>query len=441
VVKDYLLVGGNRFVALKDYLLVGENRFVVVKDYLLMGENRFVVVKDYLLVGGNRFAVLKDYLLVGGNRFLVLKDYLLVGENRFTVLKDYRPARCLVGHGTKENVEPMPNYETAFYDSGVFYDTPGTGNQPKKGTHMAGNRVPNGENELLALGEDMADGCHNHEVDIGLKHNKEVDMRAALTALRNAEAGFTTARGNRQDAMDALHATDATVTAFLAATRSVLIRLLGNRWSSAWLPTGFPDLSTAVPATQEKRLNLCASLKIYFTNIPAQEVAAMGVTAANAETQFQALSTGRDVLGTKDELQTTAKQARDTAYNNLRKREHDLINELATLLADDDGRWHAFGLSMPADPNAPESVASVTLTPGAAGKIVADWPRAVRATRYRPFVQVVGVDTDFVARDAVHDLTVNLTGFTTGQTVKVQIVAANDAGEALPSPTQQIVAP
>jgi len=56
-------------------------------------------------------------------------------------------------------------------------------------------------------------------------------------------------------------------------------------------------------------------------------------------------------------------------------------------------------------------------------------------------VQVVGVDTDFVARDAVHDLTVNLTGFTTGQTVKVQIVAANDAGEALPSPTQQIVAP
>ena len=96
---------------------------------------------------------------------------------------------------------------------------------------------------------------------------------------------------------------------------------------------------------------------------------------------------------------------------------------------------------MPSDPNAPESVASVTLTPGAVGKIVADWPRAVRATRYRPFVQVVGVDTDFVARDAVHDLTVNLTGFTTGQTVKVYIVAANDAGEALPSPTQQIIAP
>ena len=73
--------------------------------------------------------------------------------------------------------------------------------------------------------------------------------------------------------------------------------------------------------------------------------------------------------------------------------------------------------------------------------IVAAWPRAVRATRYRPFVQIVGVDDDFVAREAVHDLTVNLDHFTTGQTVNVKIVAANDAGEAQPSPTEQLVVP
>ena len=140
-----------------------------------------------------------------------------------------------------------------------------------------------------------------------------------------------------------------------------------------------------------------------------------------------------------EELQTTAKQARDVALTNLRKRVRDLINELGTLLADDDARWHAFGLSMPSDPDTPMPVEALTLTAGTTGIIVASWPRAVRATRYRPFVQRVGVDTDFVARDAVHDLTVNLSGFTTGQTVKVQIVAANDAGEAQPSPTAKIV--
>ena len=306
---------------------------------------------------------------------------------------------------------------------------------------MAGNPIPELQDDLLTLAEDMADGCHNHEVAIGLQHNKETDIRGAITALRTTEAGLGTAKRQRQDAMNVLQAADDSATEFLDKVRKVLMNFLGNRWSTQWEPTGFPDNSTAVPKTQEKRMNLCASLKIYFTNVPTQEVAAMGVTAAIAETQFQAVSAGRDALDMKEELQETAKQARDTALNNLRKRVRDLINELGTLLSDADARWHAFGLSMPSDPNTPMPVASLTLTAGTAGIIVASWPRAVRATRYRPFVQIIGVDEDFEARDAVHDLTVNLTGFTTGQTVKVQIVAANEAGEAQPSPTQQIIVP
>jgi len=306
---------------------------------------------------------------------------------------------------------------------------------------MAGNPVPKSQEELLALAEDMADGCHNHEVAIGIQHNKEANVRADITALRNAEAGFGTAKDNRQDAMDALQLTDDAATEFLGKARKVLTSFLGNFWSTQWEPTGFPDHSTKVPESQEKRMNLCASLKIYFTNVPAHEVAAMGVTAAIAETRFQAVSDGRDALSLKEQAQTTAKQGRDAALAALRKRARDLISELDTLLADDDARWHAFGLSMPSDPDTPMPVESLTLTPGTTGIIVASWPRAVRATRYRPFVQIVGVDDDFVARDAVHDLSVNLTGFTTGQTVKVQIVAANDAGEAQPSPTQEIVVP
>ncbi len=335
----------------------------------------------------------------------------------------------------------MPFYEATYFDSGAVYDAQNAGNQTTKGMRMAGNPVPEGQDDLLALAEDMADGCHNHETAIGLEHNKEADIRGAITALRNAEAGFGTAKGNRQAAFDTLQVADDAATGFLLATKRVLSQFLGTHWSAAWEPTGFPDLSTAVPKTQEKRLNLCASLKIYFTNVPAHEVAPMGVTAVNAEAKFQAVSNGRDAVGQKEELQTQAKQARDTAFKNLRKRARDLIAELDTLLADDDGRWHAFGLSMPSDPDTPEPVTSVALAMGAAGTIVATWPRAVRATRYRPFVQIVGVNEEPVARDAVHDLTVNLTGFTTGQTVKVYIVAANDAGEAMPGPTEQIVVP
>jgi hypothetical protein len=46
-----------------------------------------------------------------------------------------------------------------------------------------------------------------------------------------------------------------------------------------------------------------------------------------------------------------------------------------------------------------------------------------------------------VARKPVYDLSVNPTVFTSSQTVKVYIVAANAAGKAPASPTQQIIAP
>ena len=296
-------------------------------------------------------------------------------------------------------------------------------------------------NDLLSLAEDMADGLNTHQAAIGVAQNTETVVRATITGVRTADSELGTAKDARQDAMDVLQAADDLARAFLGAARKVLQQFLGNFWSTQWEPTGFPDQSTAIPSTQEKRMNLCASLKIYFTNVPAHEVAALGVTAALADARFAAVSDGRDALAQKTTDQTTKLQARDVAEANLRKRVRGLINELETLLADDDPRWHAFGLNMPADPDTPEAVASVTLTENMAGKVVVTWPRARRATRYRIFKQVVTVDPDFVFAETVHDLEAMLEGLPSGQTLKVYIVAANDAGEAAASPTEQIVIP
>ena len=301
--------------------------------------------------------------------------------------------------------------------------------------------VPRSQDEMLALAGDMANGCQHLEAEIGLQHNKEADMRADIASLLNAEAGYGMAKANWQSAMEALQAADAGATKFLANARMVLASFLGNVWGMAWVPTGFPNRSTGVPRSRDERQNLCAALKIYFTNNPAHEVAALGVTAANAAAQFQALREAHKVVATQTELQATDKQARNVAYRRLRKRMQNLITELDTVLAKNDPRWAAFNLRLPAAVGAPDSVAALTLTAGVTGNVIATWPRAARATRYRPFVQVEGVDAKFVARDPVHDLTVNLSGFKTGQTVKVYIVAANKTGEAQPSPTQQISVP
>jgi hypothetical protein len=340
------------------------------------------------------------------------------------------------------HVDPaMAFYEAAFFDSGIRYDDIATAIPHKKGRIMAGNPIPDLRDDLLSLAEDMADGLQTHQVAIGIAQNTETVVRAAITSLRTTEADAGMAKDQRQAAADAVEAADAAAYEFIGKARGVLAQFLGNRWNAAWEPTGFPDQSTAVPRTQEKRLNLCASLKIYFTSVPAHAVPALGVTAALADAAFTALSDARDALAQKTADQTTKLQLRDVAERNLRKRVRGCIEELYTLLADADGRWHAFGLNMPADPDTPEAVASLTLTANMAGKVVVAWPRARRATRYRIFTKVLTVDPEFVNVETVHDLEFMLTGLPSGQTLQVYVVAANDAGEAPASPTEQIVIP
>lgn len=205
---------------------------------------------------------------------------------------------------------------------------------------------------------------------------------------------------------------------------------VGDTWSAAWEATGFPGQSTAVPGRQEERLNLCASLQAYFTAHAAQESAQFGVTAALAGARFTALSDARDDVDAKTAAVTTKAQAGQATLKNLRKRVRGLIDELNTLLEADDPRWHEFGLSMPSDPDTPEAVENLVLTPNMAGKVFATWERATRATRYRVFQQVLTVDAEPMNVETVHDLQFMLAGLPTGKTVRVFIIAANDAGEA-----------
>jgi hypothetical protein len=334
----------------------------------------------------------------------------------------------------------MPHYEAAYFDSGVRYLTTATTTN-KKGRSMATNETPKDLEGLLGLADKMADGLHTDAAGVGIAQNTEAAMRAAITAAQLADVDYGAAKEARVAATAVTQAADDEAQNFLLAAKRVLSQFLGTNWSTAWESTGFPNQSTKVPATQDQRLILCATLKIYFTNNPTREVAALGVTAINAEAKFQALSDGRDAVEHKTREQADKKATRDTAVNGLRKRVRGLIDELTQLLDDTDSRWHVFGLNCPADPDTPEPVGSLALSLGAAGVIVATWPSALRATRYRPFTQIVGVDAEFVAHDPVHDEFVNLPGFASGQTVKVYIIAANDAGEADPGPTEEILIP
>ena len=198
---------------------------------------------------------------------------------------------------------------------------------------MASNALPTKRDRLFALGDDLCDAAHDHEVAIGLKQNTESIVRPVLDAARTAESAF----------------------------------------------------------------------------------------------------------GQSQILRKAAKAARDAAEANLRNRLRGLITELETILAPEDPLWHAFGLSRPVDEETPEAPTFTTALASVAGTVLVDWDDALRAERYRVWIQVADVDIDFRAIETVYDSDATLSGLTRGVTVKIRVTSVNEAGESLPGPVAEAV--
>ena len=302
---------------------------------------------------------------------------------------------------------------------------------------MSSNPTPDNNDILRALADRLADGCHTHEVAIGIKQNTEAAIRANITALAQAELNVGMKKQSLSDAFSALDAADAAGEEVLKNCKLRLAARLGQRWNAAWEPTGFPNQSTAVPTTMDPRFTLLDSLKNYFTAVPASESAEMGATAAICGAAWTVLSDARQAVATAESAQTTAFTNRTTAEDGLRKRVRGLINELGDLIGDDDARWEDFGLNIPANPSAPLAVASVAVAQASNHRLEVTWPYAVRAVRYRVETFIVGVDTEWQNAASTKDLIAMLKNLTAGQVVKVRVVSGNDGGDAAPSPEAQ----
>jgi hypothetical protein len=111
------------------------------------------------------------------------------------------------------------------------------------------------------------------------------------------------------------------------------------------------------------------------------------------------------------------------------------ISELEDLLEPTDPRWEIFGLNIPANPNPPEGVATLSVTTAGTGRELAAWPYAVRAEDYRVFLKRVGVDTEFINVADPHDLEYTVRDLTPGSTIEIYVVPINDGGAGAASPT------
>lgn len=335
----------------------------------------------------------------------------------------------------------MAVFGQAFFGDGSRFGESRETRRRSSNRTMASNALPTKRDRLFALCDDLCDGLHALEVTIGVKQNTEAVLRPALAAARSSEAAYGDAQVAKKTATAALNEADNAGRAFIANSRKRLSKFFGEDYSVEWGAAGWPNNSTAMPTTQEERFNLVEALKTHFTNHPTHESADMEATAVIATALFTTISDARADLAGKVAAMGQAKQARDAAELNLRKRASGLIAELETLLADDDPRWHSFGLSRPADEETPEVPTFTTAVPGPATTLLVDWDDALRADYYHVQILIVGTDTSFHTVATVYDSDATVTGLTSGATVKVRVTSVNAAGESGPGPEAQAVVP
>lgn len=304
---------------------------------------------------------------------------------------------------------------------------------------MASNPTPDDDDVLCALAEDMADGCHLHEVAISIKQNTEVIMRAALGAVTAAKAGVGAAKALVDTRYGEHAAADAAGAEVIANCRLRLVKLFGNPYSAQWEEAGFPDGSTAVPETQDKRFALLGALKKYFNDHPTAQSVDMEATEAACTAAQTTVSDARGALAAAKGGQSLALKAGKEAVNALRKRARGLIGELALLLAEEDVKYLDFGLNIPATPVAPLSIADLTLTAIGDGKVLSEWTYATRMTGSRVMVKLDLPDAEFQSAGTTGGLELLLKDLTPGTTIFVQVIPYNEAGDGGASPVKSVV--
>src|SRR5208282_420222 len=100
-------------------------------------------------------------------------------------------------------------------------------------------QLPRGIYDLFTLGEDMADGAHNHETEVGLKQNLEVDLRADLAPAILAQKDYKQVLAANGDLARAMTVADSNGKAFLTSARRVLANSFGETCNKDWAAAGF----------------------------------------------------------------------------------------------------------------------------------------------------------------------------------------------------------
>ena len=321
---------------------------------------------------------------------------------------------------------------------------------------MNSNATPTNRIILSSLARNIYTGQLGIGAGVGLLHHLAAGMDAAIKKLDGdptAGPGSAANKGSQlvfRDSVDAAGdaeaalktLSDTVVKTWLDGYRSVMQGIHGKRCNAGWAAAGFPQGTTAVPRNHDSRQALVTAARAYLgahgnyeASLPQATGPNLAVTAAQALAFQTDMQTAKTLINSTTSQQAGAKTARDADVEALYQEVSGTIGELGDLMGAADPRWEVFGLNIPAGPNPPLGVASLTVTAAGPGRELAAWPYAVRAEYYRLFLKRIGVDADFVNVADARDLEHTFKGLTPGTTIEAYVVPMNDGGAGPASPT------
>jgi hypothetical protein len=316
---------------------------------------------------------------------------------------------------------------------------------------MSTNRIPANLDDL-EVGTNRAEtGARTIGVAVGVKQNTANEIQRDKESVfgkpqdpanpdPNAPIGkraeYAQARSRASAAREGMRSALETGREFCVNATNVLKPHLGYRWNAKWHAAGFVSGSLRQPADPVPRLGL---FRAYFRLHPVHENVPLEITAAQADSVLAAIDAAQSLSDTNAALEATAKQERDEAVRQLRRRLSALRNELTLLLGVDDPRWYQFGFSRPADGRIPAPVFAVNVEPAGHGALQVRWDRSALADNYRVLRKVQGVDQQPVEVGLFTDPLAIIGDLPTGATVTIQVSARNSAGETLPTGAQAVV--
>ena len=281
-------------------------------------------------------------------------------------------------------------------------------------------------------------GLTSYQAALNITHVTKAIYEPIFLDAKEKHRQFNLSRGGKAGGYLVLRQKRDDAAVYLEAVRDYLKGFLGGSWSPSWAALGFLNNTLELPDKDSSRCTILENVKLYFMDHPDHENAAKEYTAVKAGSVCTPLSdASANVENCKFETRTKL-DLRRTAIRLLDKKLSELRSELETVLEPTDPRWLKFFDRIPGDARVPEKVEEVSAS--VAGNIlVADWPDAARADRYKVFKQVVGVDAAPVYVATVEDSDTQFP-VTPGTVVKLTVVPGNAMGDGPASDVLEVAA-